>query len=72
MRLTLKDDLPFVTVDVAYGGTQIEVPHVLVDTGSASTMLAADVVVQIGIVPEPGDALRMMRGIGGIELEREH
>jgi len=42
MQLTLKDDLPFVTVAVAYRGAQVEVSHVLVDTGSASTMFAAD------------------------------
>jgi len=55
MQLTLKDDLPFLTVKVAYCGVEIEVPHVLVDTGSASTILAADVVAQTGIVPELGD-----------------
>jgi hypothetical protein len=65
MQLTLKDDLPFATVKVAYRGAEIEIADVLVDTGSASTMLAADTVSQIGIVPEPQDTLRVIRGVGG-------
>lgn len=68
MQLTLKDDLPFLTVKVAYRGAEIEVPHVLVDTGSARTILAADVVAQIGIVPELGDVLHMIHGVGGTEV----
>ncbi len=68
MRLTLKDDLPFITIKVIYRGAEIEVPHVLVDTGSASTMLAADVVAQIGIIPEPLDILQVVRGVGGTEV----
>lgn len=52
MQLTLRDDLPFVTVLVAYRSAEIEVVDVLVDTGSASTILAADAVAAIGIVPE--------------------
>ena len=53
MQLTLKDDLPFITITVAYQGAEIEVPHVLVDTGSASTILSADWLSQIGLIPQP-------------------
>jgi len=41
MRLTLKYSLPFVTATLVYRRTEIEVPHVLVDTGSARTMFAS-------------------------------
>jgi hypothetical protein len=68
MQLTLKDDLPFVTVKLTYGDMQTEVPNILVDTGSAGTVLAADAVAQIGIVPEPQDALHVIRGVGGTEV----
>ena len=44
MQLTLKDDLPFVKMTVTYGKAEIEIPSVLVDTGSATTILAADIV----------------------------
>lgn len=57
MQLTLKDDLPFISLTAAYQGTEIEVPHILVDTGSASTILSADWMRQIGIVPQPEDTL---------------
>ena len=67
MRLTLKDDLPFVQVTGAYQGAALEISHVLVDTGSASTILSADQVTRIGIVPEPSDIFYTIRGVGGIE-----
>jgi hypothetical protein len=40
----------------------------LVDSGSASTILSADVAAEIGIVPQPGDRLRRLRGVGGHEV----
>ena len=64
MQLTLKDDLPFISLKVTYQGREIEVPEVLVDTGSAGTLLAADSVAQIGIMPEPDDTLHTIRGMG--------
>ena len=39
MQLSLKYDLPFTTVTIAYMGVTLEIPDVLVDTGSASTVL---------------------------------
>jgi predicted aspartyl protease len=67
MRLTLKDDLPFVQVTVIYRDAELEISNVLVDTGSATTILAADQVARIGIIPEPSDILYTIRGVGGIE-----
>lgn len=32
MKLLLKDNLPFITVVVAYKGVEIEVPDILLDT----------------------------------------
>jgi predicted aspartyl protease len=68
MRLTLRDDLIVVSVTVAYQGREVEVPDMVVDTGSASTMLSTDVVAQIGIVPELHDVLHVVRGVGGTEV----
>ena len=67
MRLTLRDDLPFIQVMILHQGLELETPSVLVDTGSATTILAADQVSRIGIVPEPTDSLYTIRGVGGIE-----
>jgi len=41
---------------------------VLVDTGSATTILAADVVASIHISPLPTDILHTIRGVGGREV----
>jgi predicted aspartyl protease len=67
MQLTLKDDLPFVQVRLFYREAEIEIPQVLVDTGSASTILAAHAVAQAGIEPEMSDILYTIRGVGGTE-----
>jgi hypothetical protein len=68
MPLTLRDNLPFTTITVTYQGTSMDIPQVLVDTGSAATLLAADTVVAIGIVPLPQDVLHTLRGVGGTEV----
>ena len=68
MRLTLKHSLPFVTAELVYHGKRIEVPHVLVDTGSARTVFSADKVSKIGLLPEPEDILVTVRGVCGVEV----
>jgi len=68
MQLTLVDNLPFVTVTLHYDGRRIEIPMILVDTGSASTILSADMVSQVELVPEPDDILHAIRGVGGSEV----
>ena len=68
MQLRLIDDLPFVSVVVVHDGNVVEIPNVLLDTGSASTIFSADTMVQIGIVPTPNDVLHTIRGVGGTEV----
>ena len=68
MQLILKDSLPFVAITVEYQGKSVTLPEVLIDTGSARTILAADVVAQVGITPAPDDILYAIRGVGGSEV----
>jgi hypothetical protein len=68
MQLTLRDGLILVPVSVAYQDRKIEVPDVVVDTGSATTLLSTDIVVHIGITPEVDDVLHVARGVGGAEV----
>jgi hypothetical protein len=68
MELYLRDNLPFTQVRVVYQGATIEISDVLVDTGSASTILAADVVAAIQLTPLPDDSLYTIRGVGGVEV----
>lgn len=68
MQLFLRDSLPFVSVTVEYQGRSAVLPEVLIDTGSARTILAADVVARIGITPVSEDVLYSIRGVGGSEV----
>ena len=68
MQLALKDNLPFAAVTLAYQGAQVTIENVLVDTGSARTIFAADVVANINITPAPDDILYTIRGVGGTEV----
>lgn len=68
MKLQLNFGLPFVTVHLISGGKQIEISHVLVDTGSGRTIFATDQVAKIGLILEPADDIRRVRGVGGSEF----
>jgi len=68
MRLILRDSLPWITLVIEDAGKRIEVPDVLVDTGSAITLISADVAAQVGIHPSPSDKLYFIRGVGGHEV----
>lgn len=67
MNIAEENGLPFVSVRIYYRGKKLELRKVLLDTGSASTLLKADVVGEIGIVPEGNDVVDTIRGVGGIE-----
>jgi len=68
VQLTLKDDLPFIEITVRYGESAVKISDVVIDTGSATTILAADILAQIGIVPAADDILYTVRGVGGTEV----
>ncbi|MDM8517448.1 retropepsin-like aspartic protease [Desulfobacterales bacterium HSG16] len=65
--IELKQNLPFTSITVGYQGNAIDIPHVLIDTGSGRTIFAADIVAQIGIVPLENDMIYTIRGVGGTE-----
>lgn len=67
MLLTLEDNLPFITLTIVYQNRSLEIDHILVDTGSASTILASDKVLPIKIVPAIDDIVYTIRGVGGTE-----
>jgi len=68
MNLELRHRLPFVSVLLDHQGGTVELKPVLIDTGSASTVLSADVVEAVGITPQPDDVINKLRGIGGTEV----
>ena len=67
MQLSLWDNLPFTSITIAYQGQEVKIDNVLIDTGSASTIFAADIVANIKIFPLPEDVLYTIHGVGGTE-----
>ncbi len=68
MKITIDQGLPFLSIEVSYEDKKLEIPRVLLDTGSASTIVSADVLTEINLVPQPDDALQTVIGIGGTEV----
>ena len=67
MRIVTHDGLPFVTATLVHGGRAVEIPDVLLDTGSGGTVFSTDLVATIQALPDPNDVLRRIRGVGGVE-----
>jgi len=68
MHIPLKDNLPFRTVTISYKGNTLDIPNILIDTGSGTTILSADIVAAINIIPSPEDTPYTIRGVGGSEV----
>lgn len=67
MKIRMDGGLPFVTVSLRHRGAELQLDHVLLDTGSAGTVFSADRCLEVGIVPEATDPLRRIAGVGGAE-----
>ncbi|OKP99260.1 retropepsin-like aspartic protease [Paenibacillus sp. P46E] len=67
MNITEIYGLPFVCMTVVFRGRELRLEKVLLDTGSASTLLNADIVQEVGMVPEGNDIVDIIRGVGGVE-----
>ncbi|MBD2870360.1 retropepsin-like aspartic protease [Paenibacillus arenilitoris] len=61
-------DLPFIEITVYYNNQSLKLAHVLVDTGSSSTILKLDLVEEIGLTVELNDILGTISGVGGSEF----
>src|SRR5438132_336489 len=61
MNIQVRDGLPYVTVTLLYGGQQLDLANVLLDTGSAGTLFAADQVLAVGLQYEADDPVQRGR-----------
>jgi len=68
MKLKLVEGLPFVGVSILFQGRKTWLEAVLLDTGSAGTILAADRLAEIGLTYAPDDEVHRIRGVGGVEF----
>jgi predicted aspartyl protease len=71
MNFTLKYGLPFAVVTLIHKGKLLIFDNFLIGTGSASTILAAEIAVNLELGPEPLDIIRKIRGVGGTEFVYE-
>ncbi len=67
MDLIIQYNLPFISIQVGYCSLSIDISNILVDTGSATTILNADILSNIGVKPEANDTTAQIVGIGGEE-----
>jgi hypothetical protein len=68
MEIRLQHGLLFTSASLLHSGKQLTCENVLIDTGSAGTVFSIDRVISIGMQPEPDDAIRELRGVGGTEF----
>ena len=67
MYLDLIDGLLFSSIKVTHQGKIVTIPHVVIDTGAAESIISIDAVQNLFDSYEPGDQIRFMTGIGGRE-----
>jgi hypothetical protein len=68
MKIRIEQGLAYVEATLLFRGRGLRLDGIILDTGSASTIFSADRLLEIGVVPEPPDALRRIRGVGGAEF----
>lgn len=61
-------DLPFIRISVCYKNQWMELSNVLIDTGSATTIVKLDLVEEIGLTAERNDYFGTISGVGGSEF----
>jgi predicted aspartyl protease len=71
MKIKTEYGLPFVETILSHKEKSICSGKFLIDTGSASTLISAEIAVQLGLGPEPNDIIREIRGVGGTEYVYE-
>jgi predicted aspartyl protease len=68
VQLRLEGKLAYVSAALEFAGKRLSLKHMLLDTGSAGTVLDADVVRPLGIRPEGADKTKRILGVGGSEF----
>ncbi|MQL53254.1 aspartyl protease [Desulfofundulus thermobenzoicus] len=65
MRIKFRDGLLFVSLAITYHGQTKVIDNIVIDTGATHSIVSPDVVNDLGIVFERGDAVVTSYGIGG-------
>jgi len=65
--IQILDGMPYVVATLVHHGSSLTLDHVLLDTGSITSVFRSDLVKPIGLTLEKSDPIRFMRGVGGRE-----
>jgi hypothetical protein len=68
VKIRLEGGLLYASADLVYRSQKLTLSEVILDTGSMTTLFSADEAFKLGLVPEPGDPIQRVRGVGGSEL----
>jgi hypothetical protein len=68
VKIRIEGGLLYITAELIYQGQKLILQDVILDTGSAATLFSVDESIKLGLVPEPGDPIRRVRGVGGSEF----
>lgn len=68
MKIRLVYGLPFVNAIITHYKHELMLDNVLLDTGSAGSIWAADRLAEIGLTYSPDDQVHRIRGVGGAEF----
>ncbi len=68
MQIEYAHNLLQASMTICYRGRSLTIDNLIIDTGAAHSLLASDVVSEIGIKFENGDKLLRSFGIGGDEF----
>ncbi len=68
MKIRLEGGLLYVSAELVYQAQKLTLSEVILDTGSAATLFSADEASRLGLIPEPNDPIRRVRGVGGSEF----
>jgi Aspartyl protease len=72
LKLRLENKLLFCTAEVRHQGQSLLLEHILLDTGSATTVIRVDHALELGLAFESSHSIRRMFGVGGTELVYRH
>ncbi len=60
MKIRIENGLPLVEAVLVHNNNRLLLENVLVDTGSASTLISAEDAINLNLKPEPWDTIRSM------------
>ncbi|WCT54176.1 retropepsin-like aspartic protease [Paenibacillus kyungheensis] len=65
MKINYDGQLMTISLTVKFRGKSVQINNVIIDTGSSHTIFSPDILEEIGLVYENGDAIYEAYGIGG-------